>query len=153
MATKYLFVLAMLALASGVLFAGCAEDAYAKSCSSCSFDAFGKMDSMCSGGYKASGTACVSTTYPIASAKYAAGECPGIDSCTSELSSCESQMRGATDKETCTEGSARTCYAAADICVRQAAVKCGEMQDKPACGAPAAILLGVLGCACFLARR
>jgi len=111
-------------------FAGCAADAYSKACASCSFDQYGKIDSSCSGGYKASGTACVSASYPIMAAKYADGKCPQVDSCASELQSCVAQYNTGNDKADCQEGSVGVCYAAADQCTKSAAVKCGEIEQQ-----------------------
>ena len=128
----------LLVLASGS-FAGCASSAYSKTCASCSFDQYGKVDQSCSKGYQNSGTACVSATYPVMSSKYALGQCPGVDSCANELRSCTAQMGTGNDKEDCTKGSMGVCYAAADQCVKSAAVNCGELQNYNMCGAPAAM--------------
>ena len=118
-------------------FAGCASDAYHKACASCQFDAGGKIDSSCQGGYQSSGTACVSTSYPIMSAKYAKGECSEVDACAAELRSCTAQYSSGDDKADCSEGSVSVCYSAADQCVKSAAVKCGEIESP--CKLPAAI--------------
>ncbi len=134
-----------------VAFAGCASEAYSKSCASCSFDANGKIDQSCSGGYKASGTACVSTSYPIMAGKYSAGKCPEVDACASELSSCSAQYSSGNDKSDCSEGSVAVCYSAADSCTRSAAAKCGEIESP--CSTPAAILLLIAGGAMFYSRR
>lgn len=138
-------------LLAGVSFAGCAYDAYAKACNSCSFDASGKIDQSCSSGYKSGGTACVSASYPIMAAKYAAGECPGVDACASELSSCSSQYASGNDKADCQEGSVGVCYKAADACVQSAAIKCGEVEKE--CGAPVGMILMALAGALFLSRK
>lgn len=111
-------------------FAGCAADSYRKACTSCSFDAFGNMDPSCWGGYKTSGTACVSASYPIMAAKYADGKCPQVDACASELQSCVSQYASGNDKADCQEGSVGVCYSAADACTKSAAVKCGEIETQ-----------------------
>jgi hypothetical protein len=134
-----------------VLFAGCASEAYQKACSSCPFDENGKTDQSCSDGYKASGTACVSTTYPLMAAKYAKGECPDVDSCASELSSCVAQYSSGNDRADCQEGSVGVCYAAADECTRQAAAKCGEIKNP--CGAPSLMILLVLAGTAFFSRK
>ncbi|MFH1222333.1 MAG: hypothetical protein V1492_04585 [Candidatus Micrarchaeota archaeon] len=134
-----LLVLIGILIAAGLVTAGCAASAYTKTCASCQFDANGKVDSACSGGYKASGTACVSSSYPIMSAKYAAGQCPAVDSCASELQSCAAQYSSGNDKADCQEGSVAVCYSAADSCVKSAAIKCGEVEKQ--CGTPELILL------------
>lgn len=123
------------------LFAGCASDAYNKACASCTFDADGKIDQSCMGGYKASGTACVSTSYPIMAAKYARGECPAVDACAEELSSCVAQYSSGNDRADCTEGSVGVCYAAADSCTRSAAGQCGEIEKQCPGSAATFILL------------
>lgn len=139
-------IFAGLMLIMPLLFAGCAADAYSKACASCTFDSQGKIDQACSGGYKASGTACVSTSYPIMATKYAKGECSAVDDCTSELSSCVAQYSSGNDSADCKEGSVAICYAATDQCTKQAAVKCGEIgQQCP--GSTAAFLLLFAGLA------
>jgi len=111
-------------------FAGCAQDSYRKACASCPFDENGKIDKSCQSGYQSSGTACVSTSYPIMSAAYTAGKCPQVDSCAAELSSCTAQYSSGNDKADCQEGSTAVCYAAADQCVRSAARACGEIEKQ-----------------------
>jgi len=123
--------------------ADCSAKSYAQSCANCQFDTNGKMDAGCYSSYKNSGIRCVSTSYPIASGKYAAGQCSGIDACASELSACQSQYTSGNDKEDCQEGSVAVCYAAADQCVSQAAVKCGEIEQQCP-GSSAAIVLPFL---------
>lgn len=135
----------LLVFASGV-FAGCASDAYAKACASCSFDGYGKIDQSCSGGYQSGGTACVSASYPIMAAQYAQGKCPQVDSCADELRSCTAQYNSGNDKADCQEGSIGICYAAADQCVKQAAVKCGEIEKQcPGSSASFILLFAGLG--------
>jgi len=124
----------------GVSFAGCAQDAYNKACNSCSFDANGKIDKSCQGGYQSSGTTCVSTSYPIMAGQYASGKCPQVDACAAELQSCTSQYGSGNDKNDCQEGSMAVCYGAADECVKQAATKCGEI-EKQCPGSSAAFVL------------
>jgi len=144
------YIMLIIGLLAGSAFAGCAADAYRKSCASCQFDQNGKMEESCYQGYKASGISCTSAAHPIASAAYAQGKCPGIEACASELGSCNAQVSSGTDKATCEEGSANTCYAAADICVDQAARECGEKATE--CKAPESfILLTLLGA--FFYRR
>jgi len=133
-----------LLLFSGAAFAGmsCAADAYARSCSGCPFDANGKIDQKCYQEKKSAGIACVSTSHAIASAAYAAGKCPGIDACASELQSCQSSYASGNDKADCAEGSVSVCFSASDQCVDKAALECGE--KPPSCtGAPALIMLVV----------
>lgn len=149
--SRIMFGLFAVLLLSGLSFAGCASDSYQKACSSCSFDQYGKIDQSCSGGYQASGTTCVSTSYPIMAGKYAAGQCPAVDACASELRSCTSQYGTGNDKADCQEGSLGICYAAADQCVAQAAAGCGE--SSPLCGAPSFALLAVLAGALFFSRK
>jgi len=143
-------IVLILLLVSPLAFAGCASDAYQKACVSCQFDAQGKIEQSCSGGYKAGGTVCVSTTYPIAAAKYAQGNCSAIDDCASELSACNAQYSTGDDKADCQEGSLGVCYAAADVCVKQAAIKCGEIESP--CKAPA-VILALLTSTIFLRIR
>ncbi len=150
MGKLYFVPLALLFLSGMIFAADCAASAYRNSCANCKFDASGKMDQSCSGGYKSSGITCTSTSYPIMSGKYAAGECPQVDGCASELSSCVAQYSSGNDKADCEEGSVSVCYAASDSCVRSAAVKCGEVENP--CGGTALILLGLLGTA-FIAKR
>ena len=139
---KTVFLIGLLALILTASAASCAANSYREACAACQFDAQGKIDQSCSNGYKASGTACVSTSYPITAAKYAKGECAMVDECASELQSCSTQYASGNDKADCQEGSLAVCYAAADECMKQAAVKCGEIQNP--CGAPSFILLALL---------
>jgi len=134
-----------------VAFAGCASESYAKACASCSFDAQGKIDQSCKDGYKSSGTACVSTSYPIMAAKYSAGNCSQVDECASELQSCVAQYSTGNDSADCKEGSVAVCYSSADICTQSAAGKCSDLESP--CKAPAAIFLLMLGGALFYSRR
>jgi hypothetical protein len=149
--SRIMFGMFVVLLFAGVSFAGCAAQAYAKTCSSCTFDQYGKVDQSCSSGYKNSGTTCMTTSYPIMAGKYASGECPAVDACASELSSCSAQYSSGNDKEDCQEGSLAICYAAADECVKSAAVKCGEIESP--CAAPAFALLAVLAGALFTRRK
>lgn len=149
MAKPHCLLLAVLVLAGAVAAADCAYNAYRESCSGCSFDAGGKMDSACSGAYKAKGTACASASYPIASASYAQGKCPAIDDCASELSSCTSQYKGGNDKEDCQAGELEVCFRVADECMRQAAVKCGETAGSCPSGTGLVLLLALAGFAKF----
>jgi hypothetical protein len=103
------------------------------------------------GGQKAAGIACTSASYPIASAKYAKGECPAIDACASELSACTAQYGSGNDKTDCAEGSVSVCYSAADQCMKQAAVKCGEVQTP--CTGPTALILLLAGFVGFVKLR
>jgi hypothetical protein len=145
---RFNFILAVfgLVLLSCAAFAvgDCSVTAYRQACASCSFDAQGKMDQECYSAKKASGTACMSATYPIMSGKYATGACPQVDECASELSSCINQYATGNDKADCQEGSTAVCFAAADQCVQGAAFKCGEVEKQ--CGLTNFILLaGLLG--------
>jgi hypothetical protein len=142
--SKALVLILVLAFASLAFSASCAKDAYDKACASCSFTN-GKIDRSCSDGYKASGTACVSTSYPVMAGRYATGGCPALDSCASDLSSCIAQYSSGNDSADCQEGSVAVCYAAADECTKQAAIKCGEI--KSPCAAPGGFLLLFAGLA------
>ena len=147
-----MLVFALFGLLVGSSFAAtCAAEAYAKSCAQCSFDANGKMDRSCSDGFKQSGISCTSTSYPIMSGKYAAGQCPQVDACASELSSCVAQYSSGDDRADCQEGSLAVCYAAADECTKKAAIACGEVQSP--CSAPSFILMGMLALAGFAYYR
>jgi len=142
----FLITVIGLVLLLPLAFAGCAEDAYRKACTSCTFDANGKIDQSCQNGYQSSGTACVSTSYPIMSGQYAAGKCPQVDACAEELRSCTAQYSSGNDKADCQEGSVGTCYAVADICVNKAAAKCGGIQPQcPGSAATFLLLFGGLG--------
>lgn len=132
--------------AVSLVSAGCASEAYAKSCANCQFDASGKMDQSCYQGYQASGTGCLATTYPVANAKYVAGNCPGIDSCIEDLNACKAQYASGDDRADCAEGSVGVCFAAADSCVKSAAMKCGEIESQCP-GSSAALVLPLLGTA------
>lgn len=139
----FAFVLGIVLL-SGIASAGCASDSYSKACASCSFDADGKMDKECYNGYQASGTACVSASFPIAAAKYAQGQCPQIDQCAAELSQCKAQYATGNDKADCEEGTVSVCFSAADSCVNKAVVACGE-NPCPATSAGLVLLLVGVG--------
>ncbi len=114
---------------AGSFSAGCISDAYAKACASCPFDEYGKMDSSCYEGYKASGIGCLSTTYPIVSAKYARGECQQINGCLSQLESCKASYSTGNDEADCREGSVRSCFSAADACIKNVAFQCGKVEE------------------------
>jgi len=141
---KSITAIGFVILLAGLAFAGCASDAYTKTCASCPFDENGKVDSSCKSGYQSSGTACVSTSYPIMSAQYAQGKCPAVDACADELHSCTAQYSTGNDKADCVEGSASACYAAADICVSKAARGCGEI-ERQCPGSSAGFILLLLG--------
>jgi len=147
MASRLFLVLVLvLALVSISFSASCAADSYRDSCKYCSFDADGKMNKSCYEKSQETGIGCLATSYPIASAQYASGKCPGIDECTSELNSCKAQYETGNDKADCQEGSIGVCFAAADECVKKAVGKCGELQST--CAAPEAafiLLFGALG--------
>ena len=151
--TIFFGTMVALLLLSGVAFAGmtCAADAYRNSCSGCPFDATGKMDQKCYNEKKAGGIACVSASHAIASAEYAAGKCPGIDTCASELQACQAQMGTGNDKADCAEGSVGTCFVISDNCVDKAARDCGE--KPPDCKAPTGLILLALGAAFVFAKK
>lgn len=135
-----IFCLVAAALA-GLALAGCAVTSYAEACSSCSFDASGKMDQGCYAGKRASGVACVSSSYPIMAGKYAAGNCSQLDACTAELNSCISQYKSGNDSADCQEGSLGVCFSAADVCTASAARECSDVPN-PCGGSSALIVLG-----------
>jgi hypothetical protein len=128
--TKTMMVFAILLVLISGSFAGCASEAYAKTCASCGFDKDGKVDQSCSEGYKNGGTACVSTSYPMMAAKYAEGKCPQVDTCADQLRSCISQYNSGNDKADCAEGSAGVCYATTDACIKSAAAKCNDLEAE-----------------------
>ena len=138
------FVIIVMLLLGGMLFAVCAYDAYEKACANCPFDENGKIDRSCSDSYRASGIACVSSKYPIMSAKYSAGKCPAVDACASELSSCVAQYSTGNDKADCQEGSVSVCYLESDQCIKSAAIKCGEIENECP-GSTGLILFAILG--------
>lgn len=148
MAKTILFgtVIALL-LFSGAAFAGmtCSADAYRNSCAQCTFDANGKIDQKCYQEKKSAGIGCVSTSHAIASAAYAQGKCPGIDTCASQLQACQAQAGTGNDKADCAEGSVSVCFAAADNCVDSAARECGE--KPPECKGPAGLIMLIVGLA------
>lgn len=113
-------------LLAGVSFAGCAADAYRKACSSCPFDANGTMNQTCYQGYQASGIACLSTTYPIMSAKYAEGNCSEVDTCSSELQACKAKESSGNDSFDCENVLVEGCMLEADKCMLASANSCGE---------------------------
>ncbi|MCX6777478.1 MAG: hypothetical protein NT157_01175 [Candidatus Micrarchaeota archaeon] len=139
---KLQFVICLLFLAGVLYAADCSSVAYKKACGQCSFDANGKMDEACFKAKQAEGLTCTTASYPIASAKYAKGECPAIDDCASELQSCQAQYASGSDKADCEEGSIAVCFAASDECVAKAANTCGEISDL--CPLPGVILLASL---------
>ncbi|NYZ60887.1 hypothetical protein H0O01_04295, partial [Candidatus Micrarchaeota archaeon] len=57
--SRIMFGMFAVLLLVGLSFAGCAAAAYAKTCNSCTFDQYGKVDQSCSSGYKSSGTTCM----------------------------------------------------------------------------------------------
>lgn len=149
---KRILVLMLFGLMVAPSFAAsCAADAYRKACASCPFDESGKMDRSCWEGYKQSGIACTSASYPIMSTKYAAGQCPQVDACASELQSCIAAASSGNDRGDCLEGSVSVCYSAADKCTEKAAIACGEVEKE--CGPPSFILMGVLVLAGFAYYR
>ncbi|MEM4165821.1 MAG: hypothetical protein QW153_00670 [Candidatus Bilamarchaeaceae archaeon] len=139
----YLAVLLGLVLLSGAIFADCSLEAYKQACANCRFDQNGKIDRSCSDIYKASALACISKSYPIMSGKYHAGQCPQVDECASQLSSCIADVSTGNDKYDCQEGSMTTCYSAADRCIANAAIKCGEVEKE--CPGSSGLILLVLG--------
>ncbi len=141
---KLFIAIGLVLFLAGASFAGCAYDAYTKTCSSCPFDENGKVDQSCKSGHQSGGTSCVSASYPIMSAQYAAGKCPQVDACANELRSCTAQYASGNDREDCQEGSTAICYTAADNCVKRAAIECGEI-EKQCPGSAAGFVLLLAG--------
>ena len=150
-------VLALLFVA-GVSFAAtlspCAANAYQDACAHCSFDANGKMDQSCYQAKQAAGTACISTSYPIAAAKYAEGNCTDIDTCASELTACKAKYATGNDSQDCDIGAMRTCFNDADVCVYKAAQLCetGGISVCPT-AAMAIIVVGIVFAAAFIRKQ
>lgn len=131
---------------SGAAFSiDCAIKTYNKACSLCSFDEKGKIDESCRREYESIGAVCFSSSYPTMSAKYAAGQCPAVDSCTSKLKSCVAEASTGNDKNDCYEESVKACYITADRCMEKAAVECGEMESTACPGAPNIFILLLVG--------
>lgn len=149
---KPLLVLGLVLAFSAAAFAAtsCSANAYRDSCSQCSFDASGRMDSSCSSAKQAGGVACLTGAYPVTYTKYAAGNCSGIDDCISELNTCKAQYSSGNDSEDCREGSVSVCFAAADQCVNRVAATC-EGVENPCGGTTALIILGGIAALGFAA--
>jgi hypothetical protein len=146
-----MFIVVVVSALAGAAFAGCASESYGKACASCSFDENGKIDQSCKDGYQSSGTTCMTTSYPIMSAKYAQGNCSQVDDCTAELKSCIAQYSSGNDKADCQEGSVSVCYASADACMSSAARQCGEIEKQcPGSSAGFILLFAGLG---FVSRK
>ena len=101
------------------------------------------MNQSCYQEKQAGGIACVGTAHAIASAEYAAGKCPGIAACASQLQTCQAQQGSGNDKADCTDGGMGVCFAMSDSCVDKAALDCGE--KPPECKAPTGLILLVVG--------
>jgi len=144
MASIKLFgVLMALVFCAGVVSAGCSSSAYSSACSSCSFDASGKMDSSCYGGIQASAVSCYAQQYPVTYANYSQGKCPGVDDCISELQSCKAQYASGSDKEDCREGSMAVCFSSADVCMSKVAQKCEGIENP--CGGSTSFIMLLFG--------
>lgn len=144
-------ILAMLAMAlfCGMLFAGCSERAYLSGCSSCKFDnATKKFDRSCTDAKKAEGIACLSAEYPIAMMNYRNGNCSAAEQCVQTLNTCVSAHSTGNEKADCDEGSLAYCYAGADQCFNQAAIKCTDM--KSACAVPGGLIIIAGGAALWM---
>ena len=133
-------ILLVLFLIVGLVNDGCAEDAYVKACKNCHFDEHGKMDKNCYDSYQQGGLSCIAATYPIATAKHSAGQCPQIDKCAGQLRTCMAAFNEFTDKENC-EGGATGCFIDADHCIANAAFECGEKAGLQAVPCPTEIFL------------
>jgi len=110
--------------------ADCAREAYVKSCSQCTFDESGKMEQSCYDSQESAGQSCFAATYPIASAKYANGECPAIDKCTAQLQQCKAALTSGNDKTDCEQAYLADCFYQADVCMADAAKEC-DVEIKP----------------------
>ena len=127
MSKLFAIILFGLALASfSFATTPCAYSSYHKACQYCSFDQNGKMDQSCYQGYQGGGTSCVASTYPIASGKYSLGQCPQIDSCTSDLQRCKAMVTSGNDKTDCSQSYVADCFSQADACMEAAAEACGD---------------------------
>lgn len=152
---KMILIVSLLLLISLALVypaTSCSADAYRRACATCPFDKSGKIDRSCMDGFRASGIACVSSSYPIMSAKYSAGECPAVDACASELQSCVAHYSTGNDKADCQEGSVSVCYTASDHCVAKAAINCGEI-EKDCPGSSLGLIIMVLAILGMAAAR
>src|SRR5512137_1691185 len=79
----------------------CAYKGYVQACECGEFDEKGTMSDKCFARGKAGSIACLTTTYPIMSGKYYAGECPTMDVCIQTLQACINVNCPGTDKEDC----------------------------------------------------
>lgn len=140
---KLFGALMALVFLAGIASAGCGSEAYARACSSCSFDANGKMETSCYNGIKTSAISCYTTAYPVTYANYTQGKCPEVDDCISELESCKAQYTSGNDREDCREGSVGVCFASADACMSRTAAKCEGVQNP--CGGTTSFILLLLG--------
>lgn len=89
------------------------------------------MDKSCYDEYQAGGIACVSTTYPIAAAAYYASNCPGIDTCISQLGACKTASSSGNDNKDCASDQMQGCFAAADNCIADKVLECGQPPPPP----------------------
>ncbi|MEM4359212.1 MAG: hypothetical protein QXT45_01640 [Candidatus Bilamarchaeaceae archaeon] len=137
------FLLICIALLAGVGWGvECSIRAYRAACANCPFDTNGKMDQTCYENYKRSGISCISSTYPIMSGKYAAGQCPKVDKCAEGLRACLAEMSSGNDKQDCNDEDVAACYTESDLCIRNAAINCGETETP--CSGPSELLLAIL---------
>jgi len=113
-----------LVFCAGVVSAGCATEAYASNCNTCSFSADGKVDSTCSGYYTGSASSCYIANYPNMSVVYNRGNCTEIDACKSQLASCVDASKTGDDRADCSSGVVTHCFAAGDACMAQANAVC-----------------------------
>ncbi len=139
MARTIIFAVLALIVMASLSSAGCATTAYQQACTLCNFDAQGKINQTCSQQYQESGTACVSAQYPVASAAFAAGKCPGIQTCADTLQTCKAAIASGNDSEDCQGGVMTQCFKDADLCVAKAAADCGD--KVPCINAPASFVL------------
>ncbi|MEM3706789.1 MAG: hypothetical protein QXZ30_00565 [Candidatus Bilamarchaeaceae archaeon] len=142
MKIKLLFLIGLLLV--DVLFAGCAYDGYSTACKACKFSDNGKIDQACMKDLKERSLICISGKYPIMSAKYSLGQCPGVDACTSQLSACISKSSTGNDEKDCKSGVVADCYYEADECIHKVALECGDQPASSSCALPVILMTVVL---------
>ena len=127
---KLLFLVVVLLLFSSFVRADtapCSQDSFRQACTSCPFDANGKMDQKCWEKYQQQGTSCIAKEYPVTSGMYSQGNCPEIDACANNLKVCVAAAPTLSDKEDCSSIPVMDCYWYADQCVKAAEHKCNPL--------------------------
>jgi len=102
----------------------CSTQAYTRQCTECGFDSNGKSNQACQDMHQNKGKACVGTTYPGASAKYALGMCPAVDACVNQLKGCVALKCPGSDLDDCKSFACRSCFEESDRCIARAAKDC-----------------------------